>query len=114
MAALDLRDPENAKLVTLARGAMSRVRARQGAALRDETGRTYASANVALPSRSFSAVSLVVAQAAASGARGIEAVVVVGEPTAAEDLLLIRDLGGFVARVAECEADGTPRPAPAQ
>ncbi|MEI6362545.1 MAG: cytidine deaminase [Actinomycetes bacterium] len=113
MADLDLADPENVKLLTLARGAMSRVRAPQGAALRDETGRTYSSASVSLPSRSFSAVSLVVAQAAASGARGIEAVVVVGEPAAAEDVVLIRDLGGFVARIAQCEADGTPRPASA-
>jgi hypothetical protein len=113
VADLDLADPENAKLLTLARGAMSRVRASQGAALRDETGRTYASANVSLPSRAFSAVELIVGQAAASGSRGIEAVVIVGEPAADEDLVLVRDLGGFVVRVAECEADGTPRPAPA-
>jgi hypothetical protein len=111
VADLDLDDPENAKLVTLARGAMSRVRAPQGAALRDETGRTYSSASVDLPSRAFSAVALVVAQAAASGAQGIEAIVVVGTPAAEDDLVLIRDLGGFVARVAECEADGSPRPA---
>jgi hypothetical protein len=109
MGDLDLADPENAKLVTLARNAMSRVRAPQGAALRDDTGRTYASASVSLPSRSFTATELVVAQAAASGARGIEAVVVVGESAADQDLVLIRDLGGFSARVEQCDADGVPR-----
>lgn len=107
---LDLGDAENAKLVTLARGAMSRVRAPQGAALRDETGRTYSSASVSLPSRSFTAVELVVAQAAAAGALGVEAVVVVGAAATDDDLVLVRDLGGFTARVAECDADGSPRP----
>ena len=110
MGDLDLSDAENAKLVTLARGAMSRVRAPQGAALRDETGRTYASASVSLPSRSFTAAELVVAQAAAAGARGIEAVVVLGDAASDSDRVLIRDLGGFTVRVAECDADGSPRP----
>jgi len=107
-AALD--DPENAKLLTLARGAMSRIRAAQGAALRDETGRTYASASVTLPSRSFSAIALVVAQAAAAGARSAEAVVVIGEPASPEDRELIGDLDGGNALVVECAADGSPRP----
>jgi len=108
LTALD--DPENAKLLTLARGAMSRIRATQGAALRDETGRTYASASVALPTRSFGAVALVVAQAAAAGARGIEAVVVIGLPAAPDDLALVCDLGGGDALVVQCDADGRPRP----
>ena len=105
-----LDDPENAKLLTLARGAMSRIRAPQGAALRDETGRTYASASVALPTRSFSAIALVVAQAAAAGARSVEAVVVIGEAASSEDLALVGDLGGTAALVVQCEADGSPRP----
>jgi len=105
-----LDDPENTKLLTLARGAMSRIRAPQGAALRDETGRTYASASVALPTRSFSAIALVVAQAAAAGARSVEAVVVIGEAASSEDLALVRDLDGTAALVVQCEADGSPRP----
>lgn len=107
MAALDLSDPENAKLLTLARGAMGRIRASQGAALRDTTGRTYASAAVQLPTQSFSAVALAVAQAAAAGATGVEAVVVVGDAISDVDLHLVSDLGG--APVAECEADGAVR-----
>ena len=104
-----LADAENAKLLTLARGAMSRIRATQGAAVRDETGRTYASASVSLPSRSFGAVALAVAQAAASGARSLEAVVVVGDPASPEDLVLARDLGPGAVLV-QCDADGRPRP----
>lgn len=67
---------EDAKLVTLARAARSRVNALQGAAVRDTTGRTYASANVALGETALSAVVLCVAQAVASGATALEAVVV--------------------------------------
>ena len=74
----DQLDPEDAKLVTLARGARSRIAAVEGAALRDETGRTYASAAVALASLQLSAVQAVVAQAVAAGARGVEAIAVVG------------------------------------
>jgi hypothetical protein len=68
---------EDAKLVTLARGARGRVGAAEGAAVRDETGRTYSGATVALPSLAVSALRLAVAQAVASGARGLEAAVVV-------------------------------------
>lgn len=67
---------EDAKLVTLARAARTRVNAQQGAAVRDTTGRTYASANVTLGDTALSAVVLSVAQAVASGATGFEAVVV--------------------------------------
>ena len=41
-------DAEDAKLVTLARGAMGRAEAGSGAAVRDQDGRTYAGAPVAL------------------------------------------------------------------
>ncbi len=40
---------EDAKLVTLARSARARVGAAEGAAVRDQDGRTYAAATVALP-----------------------------------------------------------------
>jgi hypothetical protein len=40
--------PEDAKLVTLARGAMGRAEAAGGAAVRDADGRTYAGAPVDL------------------------------------------------------------------
>lgn len=69
---------EDAKLVTLARGASVRVKAATGAAVRDDTGRTYVGADVALPGLALSSVQLAVAQAFAAGAQGLEAVAVVG------------------------------------
>jgi hypothetical protein len=100
---------EDAKLVTLARGARGRVGAAEGAAVRDETGRTYSGATVALPSLGLSAVRLAVAQAAASGARGLEAVVVVRRTADVEpsDLDAVRDLGGVGVRVLVVGPDGT-------
>ncbi len=87
---------EDSKLATLARGARGRVGAAEGAAVRDETGRTYSGATVALPSLPLSALRLAVAQAAASGARGLEAAVVVRADAALDsvDVDAVRDLGG--------------------
>ncbi len=87
---------EDAKLATLARGARGRVGAAEGAAVRDETGRTYSGATVSLASLPLSALRLAVAQAAASGARGLEAAVVVRRDSAldAADVDAVRDLGG--------------------
>lgn len=70
---------EDAKLVTLARSSRARVAAAEGAAVRDQDGRTYAAASVALPSLTVTALQLAVAQAAASGATKIEAAAVVTE-----------------------------------
>jgi hypothetical protein len=84
---------EDAKIVTLARAARARSGASVGAALRDTDGRTYSGAAVALPSLSLSAVRLVVAVAASSGAPGLEAVATDGEPSE-DDLQAVRDLGG--------------------
>jgi hypothetical protein len=102
----DELDAEDAKLVTLARGARGRVNATSGAALRDETGRTYSGADVSLPSLSISALALAVAQAVASGARGAEAAVVVGAPSD-DDLAAFRDLAGAGVPVLSCLPDGT-------
>src|SRR3954470_8615529 len=76
----ELTNPEDAKLLTLARSTRARTRAAQGACVRDQDGRTYAAATVDLPSLRLSAVQVAVAMAVASGARGLEAVVVLGEP----------------------------------
>ena len=70
---------EDTKLVTLARGARARVGAPEGAAVRDQDGRTYAAATVALPSLSVTALQLAVASAAAAGATKLEAAAVVTE-----------------------------------
>jgi len=71
-------DAEDAKLVTLARGARGRAGAAEGAAVRDDDGRTYAAATVDLPSFRLTATQAAVATAVASGARALEAVAVVG------------------------------------
>lgn len=72
-------DPEDAKLVTLARSARARTGAAQGAAVRDGDGRTYVASTVALPSLSLSALQVAVAMAVSSGAPGLEAAVVLGD-----------------------------------
>jgi hypothetical protein len=75
-------DPEDAKLVTLARSARARTGAAQGAAVRDGDGRTYVAATVDLPSLRLSALQVAVAMAVSSGAPGLEAAVVLGADTA--------------------------------
>jgi hypothetical protein len=72
-------DPEDAKLLTLARSARARTRAEQGAAGRDTDGRTYVAATVTLPSLRLSALQVAVAMAVSSGALGLEAAVVFGD-----------------------------------
>jgi hypothetical protein len=74
-------DPEDAKLVTLARSAWVRrgAESAQGAAVRDTTGRTYVATSVDLPSLSLSALQVAVAMAISSGVAGLEAAVVLGE-----------------------------------
>lgn len=71
-------DGEDAKLVTLARGAMGRAEAPQGAAVRDLDGRTYAGAPVTLDALTLTALQAAVAAAVSSGAAGLEAAVLVG------------------------------------
>ena len=100
--------PDDAKLVTLAKGARGRVSAAEGAAVRDETGRTYASASVSLISLHLSALQAAVAQAAASGARGIEAAVLVVDHGSvdSEGISAVRDLGGVGVRIYIVNASG--------
>jgi cytidine deaminase len=74
-------DPEDGKLVTLARSARARTGAAEGAAVRDDMGRTYAAATVALPSLSLTALQAAVAAAVSSGVQRLEAAAVVTEAT---------------------------------
>jgi len=105
----ELTDPEDLKLVTLSRSARARTRAAEGACVRDRDGRTYAGASVALPSLRLSAVQVAVAMAATSGARGLEAVVVIGGSgdVADADLSAVRDLAGADVPVHVVGPDGT-------
>jgi cytidine deaminase len=74
-------DPEDGKLVTLARSARARTGAAEGAAVRDDMGRTYVAATVALPSLSLTALQAAVAAAVSSGVQRLEAAAVVTEAT---------------------------------
>jgi cytidine deaminase len=90
-------NPEDDKLAVLAKGARSRVQAKVGAALRDETGRTYASAEVSIGSLSLSAVEMVVAQAVASGSTGVESIVISSQSEISitdSQIELVRTLAG--------------------
>lgn len=88
-------DPADAKLVMLARATRARVGAAEGAAVRDQDGRTYAAASVGLPSLRLSALQVAVAMAVSSGAGGLEAAAVVGRDEAeADGLAAVREFGG--------------------
>ena len=87
-------DPEDLKIITLARSALARTQAQQGACVRDTDGRTYAGASVALPHLELSAISVTVAMAVSSGAAGLEAAAVAGRPPDPGDIDIVRDLGG--------------------
>lgn len=99
-------DPEDAKLVTLARASRSRVAAPQGAAVRDQDGRTYAGSTVDLASLRIDALDLAVAMAVSSGARGLEAAAVVGGSQPSIDA--VRDLAGSGIDVVLADDAGTP------
>lgn len=102
---------DDAKLLTLARGARARTSAAEGAAVRDDTGRTYAACSVALPSLALTALQAAVAAAVSSGSKGLEAAVVVSEAAALDQtsLTAISDLGGPGAHVLLVSPDGSVR-----
>ncbi|WP_328496436.1 cytidine deaminase [Streptomyces sp. NBC_00414] len=104
-------DPEDRKIVTLARAARARNGVPEGAAVRDDNGRTYVAGTVALPSLRLSALRTAVAMAVASGAKSLEAAAVVGESLslADGDLAAVRDLGGVGTPVFLAGVDGEVR-----
>ncbi|HEY3903410.1 MAG TPA: cytidine deaminase [Streptosporangiaceae bacterium] len=100
---------EDQKIITLARSARARVGSVEGAAVRDETGRTYAAAAVALPSLQLSALALAVAMAVSSGAGSLEAAALVSSAGPADrDIAVVRDLGSD-AVIILAGPDGTVR-----
>ncbi|OEV02906.1 cytidine deaminase [Streptomyces oceani] len=106
----DALDPEDAKLLTLARSTRARNAVQEGAAVRDDTGRTYVAGTVDLPSLRLSALRTAVAMAVASGARSLEAGAVVSavERLPTDDLDAVRDLGGEGTPVLLAGPDGVP------
>lgn len=100
-------NPEDQKLATLATSTLARSGAKQAAALRDTTGRTYVAINVASTELSLDAVEAVFVVALASQISGIEGVVYTGLPDAkvavikqhsADATLFHIDAGGSVTR----------------
>lgn len=104
-AAAPVPGDEDAKLATLARATRARTQAPTGAAVRDLDGRTYAAADVALPSLRLGALELAVAMAVSSGARGLEAALVCAD--ALPDVAVVRDLGGDGVPVFLADARGS-------
>ncbi|HET8582367.1 MAG TPA: cytidine deaminase [Jatrophihabitans sp.] len=102
------RQPEDEKLVTLARSARARSGAAQGAAVRDGDGRTYVATSVALPSLRLSALQVAVAMAVSSAAPGLEAAVVLGDdPSDPDGEAAVRDVAPD-AVVHRVKPDGGP------
>jgi len=127
-------DPEDRKLITLARSTRAHNAVAEGAAVRDETGRTYVAGTVALPSLRLSALQAAVALAVASGARSLAAAAIVSEavtdavtgdgtgadagggpqpgpqsPPSAEERAAVRDLGGPATPILLAGPDGVVR-----
>ncbi len=95
-------DPEDVKIVTLARAARLRAYVphsgvAEGAAVRDTEGRTYAAATVEMadPQLTTSALRAAVAAAASSGTRTFEAAALVTEAQTADprDLAVLQEFG---------------------
>ena len=78
---------EDQKLATLATSTLARTGAKQAAALRDTTGRTYVAVNISAPTLTLDAVQAVFAVAAASQIAGIEGVVIAGDKNAATSVI---------------------------
>jgi len=90
-------DAENAKLVTLARGAMARAAAGSGAAVRDIDGRSYAGAPVPLDALPLTALQAAVCAAVSSGAGELEAAVLVGGSADDAGVAAVRELSSNAA-----------------
>lgn len=100
--------PEDLKLITLARAAMARTGASQGACVRDTDGRAYAAASVHLEHLKLSAISVAVAMAVSSGAPSVDGAAVAGEEEpSATDLEILHDLSADGITVWRADGRGT-------
>jgi cytidine deaminase len=105
---IELTDPEDRKLLTLARANRARARTHEGAAVRDTDGRTYSAANVDIASLQLSALQVAVAMAISSGVQGLEAAVVVTDalPLQSADVDVVRDFAGQGVPIYRADTSG--------
>ena len=96
-------DPEDDKLVTLARASRARTGGAEGAAVRDDMGRTYSASTVALTALTLTALQAAIAAAVSSGAAQLEAAAVVTDAAAIDDASrdAARELGVELVIVAD-------------
>ena len=107
---LGVTDPEDVKIINLARATLARSQAREAACVRDTDGRTYTGASVDLPHLQLSAIAVAVAMAASSGVPGLEAVALAGASgPSVDDLALVKDLPGERVVVWSVDASGSVR-----
>ncbi len=106
---IELADPEDAKLLTLARATRVRTQAREAAVVRDTDGRTYTATNVDLPSLQLSALAVAVSMAITSGANGLEAGLLVTDRMALGegDVAVVSEFAGSGVTLFRATADGT-------
>lgn len=104
-----MTDPEDTKLVTLSKATRARTGATEGAAVRDLDGRTYTAGTVELSTLRLSALSLAVAMAVSSGARGLEAAAVAtgNDDVRDGDVAVVREVAGAGIQVIRADASGT-------
>lgn len=111
-------DPEDVKMIALARSALARrPEASDAGCVRDTDGRTYVGTTVDLKHLPMSGLRVALAMAVSSGAEGLEAVVVLGDhdPTAEEESAVSevgarhRRPNGSAVRIWLCDAHGAIR-----
>lgn len=112
-------DPEDVKMIALARSALARrPDASDAGCVRDTDGRTYVGTAVALEHLRLSGLQVALAMALSSGAEGLETAVVLGDhdPTPEEGFAVSevgarhRRFNGAAVPIWLCDADGTIRP----
>ena len=86
-----INNPEDLKLLTLAKATMARSNSKSAAALRDNTGRTYVAIPVSSGAFEVDSLLAVLVVAKASQITGIEAIVIAGDCAPDSSIEIIRE-----------------------